>query len=157
MEMFDLLNSNPCYLRHLPAPDILKTLQTAYRIAMCKYHPDKDPMRGPELAQQLNAIKEFFGGFDIHNISPERIFNSVEGGCKAWENTQLTRKTLVPQQGQLRPGSLPSDPIILDAPEITFPIPTPQNKTREFPVVQRRRKLTRATRTTRKEIRNSAC
>jgi hypothetical protein len=64
MDMFDLLNIDPRRLRNRPVQDILKEPRKAYIRAVRCSHPDKAPEKGREMAQQLNAIKDFFNNFD---------------------------------------------------------------------------------------------
>lgn len=125
MDMFDHLNIDPDEIRKLPVQDILKELRKAY-IRVIRYsHPDKAPEKGRETAQQLNAIKDYFNNFETHNFDSEKVLRLVRRGVKAREvRNYAARKKPVPQQ--TRPGSGPSDPIILDSPEIAPECSTPR-------------------------------
>lgn len=117
MDMFDLLNIDPHTLRNRPVQYILKELRKAYIRAIRCSHPDKAPEKGREMAQQLNAIKDFFNNFNTHYFDSKNVLESVRRGVKAREvRNHAAQKKPVPQQ--TRPGSVSSDPIILDSPEI---------------------------------------
>jgi curved DNA-binding protein CbpA len=124
VDIFDLLDLDPRKLRSHSIGHILKVLRAAYRRAALIAHPDKDPTKGSETIQRLNGLKDFLSDFDKHQIDPRRVTGLVKKGCEGRSsrgNPQRAWKRLRPQENALQAGSSPSNPIVLDAPEILAP------------------------------------
>jgi hypothetical protein len=146
VNIFGLLHLDPRKLRNHSIGHIVKELRTAYRKAALIAHPDKDPTKGHETIQYLNGLKDFLSDFDEHQVDPHRVIGLVERGCKGraskW-NSQRAWKRLRPQANALRAGSSPSNPIVLDAPEISAPHTRQEHDEGNAKTERRQRRRTR--------------
>ncbi|KAF2182661.1 hypothetical protein K469DRAFT_690764 [Zopfia rhizophila CBS 207.26] len=131
VDIFDLLGLDPSKLRHSSIERTLKEVRNAYLRVMLIAHPDKAGAKGHEVAQRLNALKEFLCGFDKCRVNPDRVIELVEKGCQGWvprwnrrfalNNSDIRiasferHTTKMPQRTTSIPGSSRSNPIVLDA------------------------------------------
>ncbi|KAF2258063.1 hypothetical protein CC78DRAFT_151024 [Lojkania enalia] len=146
VNIFDLLDLDPRKLRSYSIGHILKELRTAYRRAALIAHPDKDLTKGPETIQRLNGLKDFLSDFDTHQVDPRRVTGLVERGCigrLSTRNPQGAWKKHRPQANALQAGSSPSNPIVLDALEISAPYTRQEHDEGNAKTKRRRRRRTR--------------
>jgi hypothetical protein len=81
VDIFNLLGLDPYGLQNHSSKSALKEIQRACRRVMLVAHPDK-ANDGPEIAQQLNILKDLLYNFDSRhaNISL-RVTELVKRGC----------------------------------------------------------------------------
>ncbi|KAH7111050.1 hypothetical protein B0J11DRAFT_585924 [Dendryphion nanum] len=119
VNIFCLLALNPHQLLDCSTETALAKFRIAYRKAMLRLHTDKTRNKNPEPAQQLNSFKDFLDNFSLENgFVPDRIADLVWRGCQDQHLMSCRLETPVVRQKPSQPGSSPSNPIILDAPEL---------------------------------------
>lgn len=112
VKIFDLLGLDPRHLVECSIAHSLKKIRTAYRKAALIAHPDKDPTRGHETIQFLNKLKDHLSNFNERQMDTQKVTELLKWGIGG----RNRRKSMLKKEV----GSSRFDPIILDAPEISY-------------------------------------
>ncbi|KAI9768252.1 MAG: hypothetical protein M1840_005082 [Geoglossum simile] len=153
IDIFGLLGLNPNGY-----PDV-RQLKNAYKRAMLVSHPDKiatNPNRTGDntKAVQLNELKEFLCDFDPDSPYIWRRISELFRRGKDGRTSSSRGRGYVPRPTSAstlaKPGSSPSNPIVIDAPEIGAPAflpvgpPNHKGKTRARTELRRQRRNRRS-------------